>query len=55
MEKKIIECIKEGPIHCDRIALNTGMDISTVSSILTVLELKGGAIKEMTSRIFTLS
>ncbi|WP_236912025.1 DNA-processing protein DprA [Clostridium sp. Cult1] len=54
MEKKIIECIKEGPIHCDRIALNTGMDISTVSSILTVLELKG-AIKEMTSRIFTLS
>lgn len=54
LELKVIECIKEGPIHSDSIALSTGLDISTINSILTVLELKG-AIKEMTGRVFTLS
>lgn len=54
LELEVIECIKEGPIHSDSIALSTGLDISTINSILTVLELKG-AIKEMTGRVFTLS
>lgn len=54
LELKVIECIKEGPIHSDSIALNTRLDISTVNSILTILELKG-VIKEMTGRVFTLS
>lgn len=54
LELEVIECIKEWPIHSDSIALSTGLDISTINSILTVLELKG-AIKEMTGRVFTLS
>ncbi|MCF6466325.1 DNA-processing protein DprA [Clostridium sp. Cult2] len=54
LEIKVLEVIKEGPIHSDSIALNTGLDISTVNSILTILELKG-TINEMTGRIFTLS
>lgn len=54
LEMKIFNLIKEGPIHCDSIAFNTGLDISTVYSVLTILELKG-MIKEMTGRIFTLS
>jgi len=53
-EIKVLDVIKEGPIHSDSIALNTGLDISTINSILTILELKG-TIKEMTGRIFTLS
>ncbi|WP_223375994.1 DNA-processing protein DprA [Schnuerera sp. xch1] len=54
LEKQVFELIKEKPIHCDSIAANTGIDISTINSILTILELKG-MIKEMTGRIFTLS
>ncbi|MCF6460558.1 DNA-protecting protein DprA [Clostridium sp. Cult3] len=54
LEIQIVELIKEGPIHSDSIAISTGLDISTVNSVLTILELKG-MIKEMTGRIFTLS
>ncbi len=46
---EVFKLIKEGPIHCDNIAYNTGLDISTVYSILTILELKG-MIKELTGR-----
>ena len=54
LEIKVLENIKEGPVHSDSIALNTSLDISTVNSILTILELKG-VIKEMTGGVFTLS
>lgn len=54
VEIKVVELIKEGPIHCDSIVLRTGMNISTVNSILTILELKG-IIKEIGGRIFALS
>ncbi len=54
LELKVFDLIKEGPIHCDSIAFNTGLDISTVYSILTILELKG-MVKELTGRTFTLS
>lgn len=54
LEIKVFELIKEGPIHCDSIAFTIGLDISTVYSVLTILELKG-MIKELTGRTFTLS
>ncbi|WP_343231656.1 DNA-processing protein DprA [Tissierella simiarum] len=52
-ENKILKCLEEGPIHSDNIVYKTGLDISTVNSILTILELKG-VIKELTGRVFTL-
>lgn len=52
-EIKIIKEIEEGPVHCDIIAYKTGLDISSVISILTILELKG-IIKELSSRTFTI-
>ncbi len=54
LEMEVFELIKEGPIHCDSVASNTGLDISTVYSILTILELKG-MVRELTGRVFTLS
>lgn len=53
-EVNIIKMIEEGPVHCDTIAIKTGIDISNVMSILTILELKG-LIKELSNRIFTLN
>lgn len=53
-EKKIIEVIKEGPTHCDTIVNKTGMNISTVTSVITILELKG-LIIESTSRTYIIS
>ncbi len=53
LEIQIIELVKDGPIHKDAIAIKTGLDISTINSILTILELKG-MIKEMTGGIFSL-
>lgn len=53
LEINIVEIIKEGPIQSDIIALRTGLDISTINSVLTVLEIKG-IIKEMAGRVFTL-
>ena len=53
-EIKVLEALKEGPIHTDKIVISTGIDISTVNSILTILELKG-VIKNIGGSIFTLS
>lgn len=53
-ETNIIKIVEEGPVHCDTIAIKTGMDISSVMSILTILELKG-LIKELSNRIFILN
>ena len=52
-ETKIVEAMKDGPIHCDLISYKTGINISTVISTLTILELKG-IIKELNNQIFTL-
>jgi DNA processing protein len=52
-EKKVLDYLKEGPVHSDLIVLRSGLDIQTVISTLTILELKG-IIKEMSSRIFTI-
>lgn len=51
-EEKIMKIIIEGPVHSDNIVIKTGIDISTVMSILTGLELKG-MIKELSGRVFT--
>ncbi len=53
LEVLVVESMKEGPIHSDMIALRTGLDISTVNSILTILEIKG-IIKEIAGRVFSL-
>lgn len=53
IEIKIVEIMKEGPLHSDLISYKTGLDISTVISVITILELKG-IIKELNSRVFTL-
>ena len=50
---RIIKEIQEGPIHSDLISYKTGIDIGSVISILTILELKG-IIKELSSRTFTI-
>lgn len=52
-ERKIIEIIRQKPIHCDIISYRTGINIGDVTSILTVLELKG-LIKEIDNRTFAL-
>lgn len=52
-EVKIIEIIRQKPIHCDIISYRTGISIANVTSILTILELKG-LIKEIDNRIFAL-
>ncbi len=53
IETEIVKCIREGPIHCDSIAYKTGLDISTVTSTLTILELKG-FVEELSGKIYTL-
>ncbi len=52
-EIKIVKCIKEGSTHCDSIVYKTGLDISTVTSTLTILELKG-VVEEMPGKVYTL-
>lgn len=52
-ELKVVKIIEEGPVHCDILSIKTGLNISTITSILTILELKG-IIKELSSRTFTL-
>lgn len=52
-ETKIIEIIRQKPTHCDIISYRTGISISNVTSILTILELKG-LVTELESRIFAL-
>ena len=52
-EIKVINCIEKQPIHCDEISYKTGINISELNSILTILELKG-IIKETSSRVFAI-
>ena len=52
-ELKIMKLILDGPVHADTIVLKSGIDISTVISILTILELKG-LIRELSSRFFSI-
>lgn len=52
-EIKIIEILKEKPTHSDEISHIMGLDISTINSILTILELKG-TVKEVSSSVFTI-
>lgn len=52
-ELKIVKLIEEGPIHSDMISYKTGLNITSVISILTILELKG-IIEELSSRTFTI-
>lgn len=52
-EIKILKILEEGPMHCDSIVYKINVDISSVNSILTILELKG-VIKELPGRVFTL-
>lgn len=54
LELLILNEIKNKPISCDEIVMRTRKDVSTVSGVLTILEIKG-LVKEMTGRIFTLS
>lgn len=53
VEKKVVDVLKEKPIHCDNIVYLTGLDISTVISTLTILELKG-IVKELPGRVYML-
>lgn len=52
-EIKIIKSLEEGPTHSDTVSYKTGIDISTINSILTILELKG-VVKEVSSSIFSI-
>lgn len=51
-EIKIFNIIKQEPIHIDLIAYNSGMNISDLNTILTVLELKG-FIHQLSGKTFT--
>jgi DNA processing protein len=53
-EIKIVNELKTGPLHCDILSLNTGMNIQTVISIIMILEIKG-VVRETGSRIFMLN
>jgi len=53
-EVKILRALEEGPLHADTIVYKTGLDISNVISILTILELKG-AVQELSGRTFALN
>ncbi len=53
-EIRVIKVLEVGPLHSDTIAYKTGIDIITLNSILTILELKG-AVKELSGRVFTVS
>lgn len=52
-EVKIIKLLEQEPLHSDIIAYRTGIDIITLNSILTILELKG-SVKELSGRVFTI-
>lgn len=54
LEIKVLKSLEEGPLHSDTIVYKTGLDISTINSVLTILELKG-AIKELTGRTFVMN
>lgn len=50
-EIKVLKCIADGPVHCDVIVQKTGINITEINSILTILEIKG-AVKQLPGRIF---
>ncbi len=52
-ESSIYALLKDGPLHCDLIALKSGLNINIVNSTLTILEIKG-VVKELTPSIFTI-
>lgn len=52
-EQKIINQIENGPIHCDMIAYNTGISITQINSILTILQMKN-IIKRLPGNIYTI-
>lgn len=49
-EKKVLTLLEE-PMHSDKIVYETGIDISTINTILVELELKG-AIEEVGNNVF---
>ncbi|KNF08802.1 DNA protecting protein DprA [Gottschalkia purinilytica] len=51
-EVQIFKCIQEGTIHLDMISYKTGINISSVTSILTILEIKG-IIKQLPGKLFS--
>jgi DNA processing protein len=52
-ESKIVDLLKDGPMHCDILALRSGFDVSTVISTLTILEMKE-VIMELSSRTYVI-
>ena len=52
-ETKVLKCISERPIHCDMISYITGINISNINSILTILEMKN-LIKQLPGKVFTI-
>ncbi|WIV10849.1 DNA-processing protein DprA [Proteiniborus sp. MB09-C3] len=52
-EINVIKCISERPIHCDLIAYKTGISVVELTSLLTILEMKG-AVKQLPGRIYTI-
>ena len=54
IEKKIVMILREGPIHSDNLVYKTGIDISTITTILIGLELKG-IIEEVSTNMYVLA
>lgn len=38
-EKLVIDCLREGPKHIDRLAAETGLDLPTLNSVVIIMEL----------------
>lgn len=53
-EIKIVNIVKDGPIHCDMIAYQTRIPISTIASTLTILEMKG-ILSEISNQVFIIN
>ncbi|AFS78619.1 DNA protecting protein, SMF familiy [Gottschalkia acidurici 9a] len=52
-ERKIISYIEEDPMHIELICHKVNMDVSSVSSILTILEMKG-IVKRLPNQLFAI-
>lgn len=52
-EERIVKSILEKPLHLDMISYNCDMSISKVTSVLTILEMKG-VVKQLPGKIFTI-
>jgi DNA processing protein len=53
-EKKIVACLSFEPKHLDAIALESGLSISQVSSLIMILELKK-VVRQLPGKNFLLS